>query len=258
MPIAIAVLPVPATARWKRRWVRERPTLPQPPGARSPGCPASRTARPEIFPSLIIVVTIPAARRASSCPTMPRLLYLGVRSSARPRPRMLRTGRGGDGDNRVSGGRLPGRRARGRWQPGSLAVLPGSLEPSYVTDVGELDAADGGGCRGHRVWWPRGRGRRGRGGRLARCGHLFRGSAGTEAVGYSALGGLLGAAGGAGLRAFYNDFTSRSDAKLPPDHRTRGTPTIRSSRLASSYKNNQLQRPSSPIRALLQADLEAR
>lgn len=46
MPMAMAVLPVP-------------------------GCPASSTARPASLPSLIICVTTPAARRASSWPTMP-------------------------------------------------------------------------------------------------------------------------------------------------------------------------------------------
>jgi len=53
-----------------------------------PGGPAIKTARPAIFPSLIICNTIPADFRALSWPTMPCEEKRGCKESSRPIPRM--------------------------------------------------------------------------------------------------------------------------------------------------------------------------
>eukprot|EP00755_Sulcionema_specki_P021765 Sspe_Gene.74896::Locus_46807_Transcript_1_1_Confidence_1.000_Length_1484::g.74896::m.74896 len=63
IPIAIAVFPVP-------------------------GAPARRTDLPAILPSLIIIITIPAAFRADSCPTMPCPCVRASNASSSPNPRM--------------------------------------------------------------------------------------------------------------------------------------------------------------------------
>ena len=53
-----------------------------------PGCPPNRIARPAILPSLIISRMMPAARRASDCPTIPMALCLGSSDSLIPKPRI--------------------------------------------------------------------------------------------------------------------------------------------------------------------------
>jgi hypothetical protein len=53
-----------------------------------PGGPASKTARPDMFPCWIILSTTPAALRAVAWPTMPCEVARGSSESSRPRPRM--------------------------------------------------------------------------------------------------------------------------------------------------------------------------